>query len=761
MRAQRVFSHAKWGSYCAPALAGILCICALFLLGCNSIVPSSSASGNANSAIPQFALPTGTVGAPYSAALFGNVESSPFLFSVSEGQLPPGLSLNPTTGLVSGSPARAGQFAFTVSIGGKELRFSTTRTYELKVDPEVSHVAMSISPLDPTITPGGKIQFSATLKNTKNPGVTWSASNGVITSTGLYTAPTSASIKSVTITATSVAQPSVQASTKISLAYPQLQIGSVNIPSAKAGTSYNAKLVASGGQTPYSWTLLSGSLPSGFQFAPSSGAITGSTKQSGTFDLTFRVTDAVGQSTQKSFALVVSGASTSNCGPPTYNCSRTDMNIVQVPVPPPNVGNLTGANTIVTDPDFSNPIVRITDWNTDPGLVAANRSFVSAGGGSADENLWNLDSSLLVLQALGGWAYPFTFDSSTMQASRMYASSFSTNGGMRMPSGNWSRVDPNIFFAHEGTALYQYNFTDRVNPPSPQLVYDFTSSSNCLPRGFNATWRTQGGNSSGDTVFSMAYSNVGIQGTGTYVVAYKVGSGCTMLNTQTGQVTGDWGSQGTIGTSDRWTVHNVKMSKDGNWLVVVRENCLSSTCVHGPYFWQIGTTNIGWCGQGGHCSGHWTEGYTHWINNPQNAQYESRSFAQDTNVLQLTPGLAHGIPTMDQHASWNNVDPNDTLPFFLSTWDRDTTQLFPGPYYNEILGIAPDGSGKVWRFAHSFITGQSQEFTATYGIGTVSQDGRFFIFTSDWMGTLGSQSGNASCTIGVDCRADVFVLQLN
>lgn len=28
-----------------------------------------------------------------------------------------------------------------------------------------------------------------------------------------------------------------------------------------------------------------------------------------------------------------------------------------------------------------------------------------------------------------------------------------------------------------------------------------------------------------------------------------------------------------------------------------------------------------------------------------------------------------------------------------------------------------------------------------YGIGTVSQDDRFFIFSSDWMGTLGSQTG--------------------
>ena len=31
---------------------------------------------------------------------------------------------------------------------------------------------------------------------------------------------------------------------------------------------------------------------------------------------------------------------------------------------------------------------------------------------------------------------------------------------------------------------------------------------------------------------------------------------------------------------------------------------------------------------------------------------------------------------------------------------------------------------------------------------------------SDWMGNLGSESGAATCTIGTDCRGDVFVVEL-
>jgi len=438
-----------------------------------------------------------------------------------------------------------------------------------------------------------------------------------------------------------------------------------------------------------------------------------------------------------------------------------------MPAHAPSVGNLTGANTIVTDPDFGNRIVRITDWNTDPGLPSDVKSFVSAASGSADENLWNLDSTMFILQSLGSAGYPYTFDPSTMQSHRMYVSSNTNHGGMKFDSGGvWSRVDPNVLYTvgDGGTSITKYDFSDRTNPPSPQPVVDFSAIPNCLPAGFTATWKSKGGVSAGDTVFAMAYSNAGNQGTGVYAVAYKVGSGCTAINTRTGQVWGEWGAKGTINIPDRWTIHNVKMSKDGNWLVIATAGCLISSCSHGPYFWQIGTTNVSSCGDGKNggqkCGGHWTEGYSHWINNYDGGKFVNRPFADPTLLGYVVPITPAGIQDpLDQHASWNNADPADSVPFFLTFWS--IASPFPGPWYNEITGVSPDGSGKVWRFAHSFITGKSQIFNTQYGIGSVSQDGRFFIFSSDWMGTLGSQSGTPACTVGKDCRGDVFVLELN
>jgi hypothetical protein len=367
---------------------------------------------------------------------------------------------------------------------------------------------------------------------------------------------------------------------------------------------------------------------------------------------------------------------------------------------------------------------------------------------------------MFTVQNNGASTYLFTFDPSSLKAARMYVSSYPSTGGLRLSDGStWSRRNPNVLYTYSGTTVSEYDFTDRLNPPSPHLVYDFTSSNRCLPKGFNATWHSRGGVSAGDTLFGMAYSNAGAQGTGVYVVAYKPGNGCTMLNTMTGQVSGDWGATGTISIPDRWTIHAVKVSRDGNWFMVSPQHCALSACMVGPYFWEIGTTNVTACAKGEQCSGHSTEGYSHWMNNNNTGYHSLRSFAEPATVRPLSNVVPNGIAApLDEHPSWNNADPGDTYPFFVSTWSPLTS--FPAPWYDEILGVAADGSGKVWRFAHSFITGQSQSFATKYGIGSVSQDGRFFLFSSDWMGTLGSQSQAAACSIAKDCRGDVFVVEL-
>ncbi len=62
----------------------------------------------------QATLPSGQVGASYSYT-FPTIGVLPDTFS-SNGQLPPGLTLNPNTGVLSGTPTAPGPYTFTVTI---------------------------------------------------------------------------------------------------------------------------------------------------------------------------------------------------------------------------------------------------------------------------------------------------------------------------------------------------------------------------------------------------------------------------------------------------------------------------------------------------------------------------------------------------------------------------------------------------------------------------------------------------------------------
>jgi Tol biopolymer transport system component len=73
-------------------------------------------------------------------------------------------------------------------------------------------------------------------------------------------------------------------------------------------------------------------------------------------------------------------------------------------------------------------------------------------------------------------------------------------------------------------------------------------------------------------------------------VVYVPGQGCTMLNTQTGQVTGDWGATGTINIPDRWSLHAGRVSQDGKWLVFARGNAVYEANADGSQARQLFST---------------------------------------------------------------------------------------------------------------------------------------------------------------------------
>ena len=63
-------------------------------------------------------LPSGTIGTAYSQTVAASPAGGNYTYAVSSGTLPTGLNLNPSTGLLSGTPSANGSFTFTITATG-------------------------------------------------------------------------------------------------------------------------------------------------------------------------------------------------------------------------------------------------------------------------------------------------------------------------------------------------------------------------------------------------------------------------------------------------------------------------------------------------------------------------------------------------------------------------------------------------------------------------------------------------------------------
>ena len=77
-----------------------------------TVLPTGTGTATAAPNITTLNLGNGTVNTPYSQTI--SATGGGITFSVTGGQLPPGLSLNPATGAITGTPTQAGEFAFII-----------------------------------------------------------------------------------------------------------------------------------------------------------------------------------------------------------------------------------------------------------------------------------------------------------------------------------------------------------------------------------------------------------------------------------------------------------------------------------------------------------------------------------------------------------------------------------------------------------------------------------------------------------------------
>lgn len=482
-------------------------------------------------------------------------------------------------------------------------------------------------------------------------------------------------------------------------------------------------------------------------------------------------------------------------GPPSY-ISRTDLTTITLPTVPPSMGtnvcsagsltscgNLTGANTMAIDPNFLNPLYRIVDTTTnDPTTAHPYSSNAVSCSGSGEDEIFSFDSSMItVCNESGGFFFPMNFGPPFGVAStRMYTTTDSATHGFEFTTQGlmgWGMTlaHNHLLYVLNSTTLQSYDFTGNTptgTPPSPTSIYNYTTSSNCLGSGYTSTGAAPGGSDQFDHDFGIAFaSGGGGQDTAgaTKIAVYVTGSGCRVLDLSTDAVTGDFGPTGTIsGTPCLSTWHNAKMFKIGGAQGAIRITPTGVTCGGVPWIWNYAASSLTgsfYADCVTYCGGHDANGLLLTTANGGNGLPRFITICSITGGCPTQTGITQNLPSggiqagMDQHFAWNVL--NDSWPFISSTFVPSAATPTKAWAF-EVLGWQPTLGSNPYRFASTYADSRSSEFQIAEAIGAASQDGKWFLFGTNWLGTFGSVTGTAACVIGgsPECRGDVIAVSL-
>jgi hypothetical protein len=256
-------------------------------------------------------LPNGTVGAAYNQTLTAQGGIPPYIFTVSNGLLPAGMTLT-GAGALSGTPSASGNFNFTVKATDAN-GCQGSRAYALTINAGCASITINPAtvptvflniPYSQTLTAsGGTAPYTFSLLNgVLQGGLTLSAA-GVLSGT----VPVDAGSVSITVKATDANGCTGQKGYTVTvMGCPAITVNPSNatLPVGQAGTQYSQTFTQTGGNGTAAFTISAGALPNGLSLS-TAGVLSGTPVAFGNFNFTVKATDSGGCMGTRAYSLTI------------------------------------------------------------------------------------------------------------------------------------------------------------------------------------------------------------------------------------------------------------------------------------------------------------------------------------------------------------------------------------------------------------------------------------------------------------------------
>lgn len=246
-------------------------------------------------AVTKSSLKTGGQNQVYSDSFTAIDGKTPYTWSVT-GTMPGGLTLNASTGKVSGTPTDFGQFIYTVTVTDSSSPVQTDSAAEnilniaqqLQVINNLGPVYLGQSYSDSFFVVGGNPPYKFTVASGNlPPGLTMSNAQ-------VFGTPTMLGSFNFVLQVTDSGTPQYAVSLPVTLKVIPTPLNIFNAPLSPAPVNvlYHSQIPESGGTPPYTLTINSGNLPPGLALNTSTGAIDGTPTQIGTYNFQIKGTDS-------------------------------------------------------------------------------------------------------------------------------------------------------------------------------------------------------------------------------------------------------------------------------------------------------------------------------------------------------------------------------------------------------------------------------------------------------------------------------------